>query len=195
MTTLIYLCCVGLQRVLTVVLETAEIIRKARRLGIIVVIFSNFMVGVRWTTWRILPNGGPSYHTDTCSRSVLRTITQFWKTWHSLASNNLIFTRIKTIRHFWRPLHEFSKSFQFFLTSYVRRSPDMYTRLQTVWSLLGHSRQADKDHKPRCHRRPNGPGRLADTVVKPTTQFAEGRTSFEVLWPKGWGSHYRMVLI
>ena len=35
----------------------------------------------------------------------------------------------------------------------------MYTRLQTVWSLPSHSRQANKDHSPRCHRRPNGPGR------------------------------------
>ena len=40
-----------------------------------------------------------------------------------------------------------------------------YTRLQTVWSLPGHSRQADKGHNPLCHRRPNGPGRLADKVV------------------------------
>ena len=52
----------------------------------------------------------------------------------------------------------------------------MYTRLQTVWSLPGHSRQANKDHSPRCHRRPNGPGRLADKVVQPTTQSAEGCT-------------------
>ena len=52
----------------------------------------------------------------------------------------------------------------------------MYTRLQTVWSLPGHSRQANKDHIPRCHRRPNGPGRLADKVVQPTTQSAEGCT-------------------
>ena len=51
-----------------------------------------------------------------------------------------------------------------------------YTRLQTVWSLPGHSRQANKDHGPRCHRRPNGPGRLADKVVQPTTQSAEGCT-------------------
>ena len=53
----------------------------------------------------------------------------------------------------------------------------MYTRLQTVWSLFGHSRQANKGHSPRCHRRPNGPGRLADKVVQPTTQSAEGCTS------------------
>ena len=52
----------------------------------------------------------------------------------------------------------------------------MYTRLQTVWSLPGPSRQANKDHSPRCHRRPNGPGRLADKVVQPTTQSAEGCT-------------------
>ena len=52
----------------------------------------------------------------------------------------------------------------------------MYTRLQTVWSLPGHSRQANKDHIPRCHRRPNGPGQLADKVVQPTTQSAEGCT-------------------
>ena len=52
----------------------------------------------------------------------------------------------------------------------------MYTRLQTVWSLPGHSRQANKGHSPRCHRRPNGPGRLADKVVQPTTQSAEGCT-------------------
>ena len=51
-----------------------------------------------------------------------------------------------------------------------------YTRLQTVCSLPGHSRQANKDHIPRCHRRPNGPGRLADKVVQPTTQSAEGCT-------------------
>ena len=52
-----------------------------------------------------------------------------------------------------------------------------YTRLQTVWSLPGHSRQANKGHSsPRCRRRPNGPGRLADTVVQPTTQSAEGCT-------------------
>ena len=51
-----------------------------------------------------------------------------------------------------------------------------YTRLQTVWSLPGHSRQANKDHIPRCHRCPNGPGRLADKVVQPTTQSAEGCT-------------------
>ena len=51
-----------------------------------------------------------------------------------------------------------------------------YTRLQTVWSLPGHSRQANKDHSPRCHHRPNGPGRLADKVVQPTTQSAEGCT-------------------
>ena len=49
----------------------------------------------------------------------------------------------------------------------------MYTRLQTVWSLPDHSRQANKDHIPRCHRRPNGPGRLADKVVQPTKQSAE----------------------
>ena len=52
----------------------------------------------------------------------------------------------------------------------------MYTRLQTVWSLPGHSRQVNKDHSPRCHRRPNGPGRLADKVAQPTTQSAEGCT-------------------
>ena len=51
-----------------------------------------------------------------------------------------------------------------------------YTRLQTVWSLPGPSRQANKGHSPRCHRRPNGPGRLADKVVQPTTQSAEGCT-------------------
>ena len=53
----------------------------------------------------------------------------------------------------------------------------MYTRLQTVWSLPGPSRQANKGHSPRCHCRPNGPGRLADKVVQPTTQSAEGCTS------------------
>ena len=53
---------------------------------------------------------------------------------------------------------------------------NMYTRLQTVWSLPGHSRQANKGHSPLCHRRPNGPGRLADKVVQPTTQSAEGCT-------------------
>ena len=52
----------------------------------------------------------------------------------------------------------------------------MYTRLQTVWSLPGPSRQANKGQSPRCHRRPNGPGRLADKVVQPTTQSAEGCT-------------------
>ena len=52
-----------------------------------------------------------------------------------------------------------------------------YTRLQTVWSLPGHSRQANKGHSPRCHRRPNDPGRLADKVVQPTTQSVEGCTS------------------
>ena len=52
----------------------------------------------------------------------------------------------------------------------------MYTRLQTVWSLPGPSRQSNKGHSPRCHRRPNDPGRLADTVVQPTTQSAEGCT-------------------
>ena len=52
----------------------------------------------------------------------------------------------------------------------------VYTRLQTVWSLPGHSPQANRGHSPRCHRRPNGPGRLADTVVQPTTQSAEGCT-------------------
>ena len=51
-----------------------------------------------------------------------------------------------------------------------------YTRLQTVWSLPGSSRQANKGHSPRCHRRPNGTGRLADKVVQPTTQSAEGCT-------------------
>ena len=51
-----------------------------------------------------------------------------------------------------------------------------YTRLQTVWSLPGHSRQANKDHSPLCHRRPNGPGRLADKVAQPTIQSAEGCT-------------------
>ena len=58
---------------------------------------------------------------------------------------------------------------------------DRYTRLQTVWSLPGHSRQANKGHSPRCHRRPNGPGRLADKVVQPTTQSAEGCTSLGLL--------------
>ena len=57
----------------------------------------------------------------------------------------------------------------------------MYTRLQTVWSLPGHSRQANKDHSPRCHRRPNGPGRLADKVVQPTTQSAEGCTYCNII--------------
>ena len=52
----------------------------------------------------------------------------------------------------------------------------MYTRLQTVWSLPGHSRQANKGHSPLCYRRPSGPGRLADKVVQPTTQSAEGCT-------------------
>ena len=47
-----------------------------------------------------------------------------------------------------------------------------YTRLQTVWSLPGHSRQANKGH-----RLTNGPGRLADEVVQPTTQSAEGCAS------------------
>ena len=51
-----------------------------------------------------------------------------------------------------------------------------YTRLQTVWSLPDHSRQANKGHSPRCHRRLNGPGRLADKIVQPTTQSAEGCT-------------------
>ena len=37
-----------------------------------------------------------------------------------------------------------------------------YTRLQTVWSLPGHSRQVNKGQSSRCHLRPNGPGRLAD---------------------------------
>ena len=45
-----------------------------------------------------------------------------------------------------------------------------------MWSLPGHSRQVNKDHSPCCHRRPNGPGRLADKVVQPTTQFSEGCT-------------------
>ena len=52
----------------------------------------------------------------------------------------------------------------------------MYTRLQTVWSLPGPSRQDNKGHSPRCHRRSNGPGRLADKVAQPTTQSAEGCT-------------------
>ena len=52
----------------------------------------------------------------------------------------------------------------------------MYTRLQTVWSLPGHSRQDNKGLSPRCHRRPNGAGRLADKGVQPTTQSAEGCT-------------------
>ena len=52
----------------------------------------------------------------------------------------------------------------------------MYTRLQTVWSLPGHSRQANKGHSPRCHHRPNSPGRLADKVFQPTTQYAKGCT-------------------
>ena len=56
-------------------------------------------------------------------------------------------------------------------------SKRMYTRLQTVWSLPSHFRQANKGHSPRCHRRPNGPGRLADKVVQPTTESAEGCTS------------------
>ena len=60
----------------------------------------------------------------------------------------------------------------------------MYTRLQTVWSLPGHSRQANKDHSPRCHRRPNGHGRLADKVVQPTTQSAEGCTLYTVQSPR-----------
>ena len=51
-----------------------------------------------------------------------------------------------------------------------------YTRLQTVWSLPGPSRQVNEGYSPRCHRRPNGPGRLADKVVQPTTQSAEGCT-------------------
>ena len=45
-----------------------------------------------------------------------------------------------------------------------------------MWSLPGPSRQANKSHSPRCHRRPNGPGPLADKVVQPTTQSAEGCT-------------------
>ena len=45
-----------------------------------------------------------------------------------------------------------------------------------MWSLPGHSRQANKGHSPRCHRRLNGPGRLADKVVQHTTQSAEGCT-------------------
>ena len=57
-------------------------------------------------------------------------------------------------------------------------SHSRYTRLQTVWSLPGPSRQSNKGHSPRCHRRPNGPGRLADKVVQPTTQSAEGCTLF-----------------
>ena len=52
----------------------------------------------------------------------------------------------------------------------------LYARLQTVWSLPGHSRQANKDHSPCCQRRPNGSGQLADKVVQPTTQSAEGCT-------------------
>ena len=55
-----------------------------------------------------------------------------------------------------------------------------------MWSLPGHSRQANKGHSPRCHRRPNGPGRLADKVVQPTTQSAEGCT---------WGLGPRLVLV
>ena len=62
------------------------------------------------------------------------------------------------------------------LLTTLQHSPAVYTRLQTVWSLPGHSRQANKGHSPRCHRRPNGPGRLADKVVQPTTQSAEGCT-------------------
>ena len=42
-----------------------------------------------------------------------------------------------------------------------------------MWSLPGHSRQANKGHSPRCHCRPNGPGRLTDKVVQPTIQSAE----------------------
>ena len=56
----------------------------------------------------------------------------------------------------------------FFLSfSVVPIHTPAYTRLQTVWSLPGHSRQANKDHSPLCHRRPNGPGRIADKVVQP----------------------------
>ena len=70
------------------------------------------------------------------------------------------------------------------LTPLLRRTPSrhVYTRLQTVWSLPGHSRQANKGHSPRCHRRPNGPGRLADKVVQPTTQSAEWCTFIVMLY-------------
>ena len=57
-----------------------------------------------------------------------------------------------------------------------------------MWSLPGHSRHANKDHSPRCHRRPNGSD-LADKVVQPTTQSAEGCTyiqSFREARPRCW---------
>ena len=70
----------------------------------------------------------------------------------------------------------FSKLVQFNWPANCPPDVRMYTRLQTVWSLPGHSRQANKGHSPLCHRRPRGPGRLADKVVQPTTQSAEGCT-------------------
>ena len=69
----------------------------------------------------------------------------------------------------------FRKEIPFFSRTYLP-TYRTYTRLQTMWSLPGHSRQAKKDHSPLRHRRPNGPVRLADKVVQPTTQSAEGCT-------------------
>ena len=68
----------------------------------------------------------------------------------------------------------------------------LYTRLQTVWSLPGHSRHANKGHGPRCHRRPNGPSRLADKVVQPTTQYAEGCTYIPIA--NVFGVHMRVCI-
>ena len=39
--------------------------------------------------------------------------------------------------------------------------PGLYTRLQTVWSLPGHSRQSNKGHSPRCH-----PSPLVDSLIR-----------------------------
>ena len=66
--------------------------------------------------------------------------------------------------------------------------------MQAVWSLPGHSRRANKDHSPRCHRRPNGPGRLADKVVQPTTQsYVYNCTYIRVTCKFGFGAASRLT--
>ena len=50
-----------------------------------------------------------------------------------------------------------------FVDSFIHMSTHRYTRLQTVWSLPGHSRQANKGHSPRCHRPPTA---LVDSLIR-----------------------------